>query len=185
MPGVVPLRRDTFEPGMELPRRLDEDCPTLLTRMNVSLGATHLAYVMGARRIAFLGVEQRNQLHFWNFDEIARRTIRNDLVDRGDPDMLRIDHLYASLAHDLASVDRSPEECMLPFYTVDHTPTFKAYFEILIRNGVDVVATTAESVVADAGARVELLEDLLDDCEANAPYAPRATAAASRCIEAR
>jgi len=184
VPGAVPLRRDLFEPGMDLPRRLDPACPTLLTRFNVALGATHLAYALGARRIAFVGVEQRNQLHFWNFDEDARLEIRAALVERGDPDLLRIDHPYASLAHDLAAVDRSHDDCLRPFYTVDHTPTFRAYFEILARNGVDVVATTAESVVADAGARVARLEDVLDDCGSISPSVARPAAAASRCVEA-
>ncbi len=163
LPGAIALKRDQFEIGMDLPRRLDPAIPTLLTRFNVALGATHLAYVLGASRIVFVGVEQRNMLHFWNFDEDSRLEIRAALVDRGDPELLRIDHPYASLAHDLAALDRSREDCMQPFYNIDHTPTFKAYFDILARNGVDVVATTPESVVADAGARVVCLEEILEN----------------------
>jgi hypothetical protein len=183
VPGTIPLKREVFEHGMDLPRRLDPVSPTLLTRFNVALGATHLAYVLGARRIVFVGVEQRNQLHFWNFDEETRLDIRAALVDRGDPDLLRVDHPYASLAHDLAAVDRSPDDCMQPFYAVDHTPTFRAYFDILARNGVDVVATTAESVVADAGARVVCLDDVLAECGNAQPPAARHAAAAD-CVEA-
>lgn len=166
VPGVVPIKRDKFFLGMVLPRQLDPANPTLLTRFNVALGATHLAYVLGASRIVFVGVEQRNMLHFWNFDEDSRLEIRSALVDRGDLELLRIDHPYASLAHDLAAVDRSREDCMQPFYNIDHTPTFKAYFDILARNGVDVVATTPESVVADAGARVVCLEEILANSKA-------------------
>lgn len=50
---------------------------------------------------------------------------------------------------------------MQPFYKIDHAATFRAYFDILARNGVDVVATTPDSVVADAGAWVIPLEDVL------------------------
>jgi len=113
VPGIIPLLRDVFEPGMDLPRRLDPARPTLLTRRNVALGATHLAYVLGARRLVFIGVEQRNQLHFWNFDEEARLEIRAALVDRGDPELLRLDHSYASLARDLAAIDRTREDCTI------------------------------------------------------------------------
>jgi hypothetical protein len=173
VPGAITLRRRKFEPGMELPRRLDPECPTLLTRLNVALGATHLAYALGASRIVFVGVEQRNQLHFWNFNEASRVEIRAALLERGDPDLLRVDHPYASLDRDLESVDRSREDCMKPFYTHDHTPTFRTYFDILARNGVDVVATTAESVVADAGARVVALEDILAGSETSPPAAQR------------
>lgn len=156
---VVPLRRVTFEPGMELTPALDALCPTLMTRLNVALGATHLAYVMGAQRIVFVGVEQRNQLHFWNFNEKARQKILIALIERGDPEILKIDHPYATLARDLASVNRPSSECMGPFFHIDHTPIFKAYFDILLRGGIEVIATTAQSVVADAGARVVPLEE--------------------------
>ena len=159
--GITSVRRMTFEPGMPLPRRLEAEQPTLLTRMNVALAATHLAYIMGASRIVYIGVEQRNQLHFWHFDEHCRRLIRDDIVSRGNPDILRIDHSYASLTHDLKALDRPAEECMKPFYSVDHTPVFAAYFDILRRDGVDIVATTADSVVADAGARVVGLDAIL------------------------
>lgn len=171
VPGIIPLLRDVFEPGMDLPRRLDPARPTLLTRRNVALGATHLAYVLGARRLVFIGVEQRNQLHFWNFDEEARLEIRAALVDRGDPELLRLDHSYASLARDLAAIDRTREDCMQPFFRVDHTPSFRAYFDILARNGVEVIATTPESVVADAGARIIPLDEILADPGIAAPPA--------------
>jgi len=161
LPGINPLRRMIFNPGDALPRRFDAEQPTLLTRKNVALAATHLAYIMGAKRIVYLGVEQRNQLHFWHFDEKCRQEIRDDILSRGDPDILRIDHEYASLSHDLEALDRPAADCMKPFYSVDHTPTFAAYFDILRENGVEVVATTAESVVADAGARVMALDDVL------------------------
>jgi len=169
LPGIVSLQRNTFEPGMDLPRRFDKELPALFTRMNVALGATHLAYIMGARQIVYLGVEQRDQLHFWHFDEVSRGLIREDLLSRGDPDVLRIDHEYASLSNDVAALDRSIADCMKPFFSVDHTPTFAAYFDILRRNAVDVIATTAESVVADAGARVVPLDDILAEC----PTSPR------------
>ncbi len=165
IPGIIPVRRMQFEHGMNLPKKLDIDCPTLLTRLNVALGATHLAYILGAKKIVFIGVEQRNQLHFWNYDEEIRRNIYTDLINRGDHDMMRIDHPYASLERDLESLNRPLEECMKPFYDIDHTPTFKAYFEILNRNGVDVVATTRESIVADAGARVVDLNEILAGSE--------------------
>lgn len=161
IPGIHAIRRRVFQADVGLPRYVDDVAPTLDTKMNVALGATHLAYVMGASRVVFVGVEQRNRLHFWHDDENLRIRIRADLIARGDPDVLRVDHPYAGLAHDLAALDRSRDECLGPFYETDHAPTFAAYFDILRRARVDVVATTAESVVADAGARVESLDSLL------------------------
>jgi hypothetical protein len=161
--GVIPLKRMQYENGMSIPRNFGDDSPTLLTRFNVALGATHLAYILGAKRIVYLGVEQRNRLHFYNFDEELRQKICSDLMELGDPEILRVDHPYASQANALAYMNLSIEECMQPFYSIDHTPTFRSYFEILAKNGVDLVATTKESVVADAGARVECLDEIIKD----------------------
>ncbi|MGB8854891.1 MAG: hypothetical protein WCC69_15160 [Pirellulales bacterium] len=159
--GIHSIRRREFQPDVGLPRHVDPLDPALDTKFNVALGATHLAYVMGAARVVFVGVEQRNLLHFWHTDPTLRELIRADVLERGDPDILRVDHPHASLANDLAALDRSPQDCMRPFFHLDHTPTFATYFDILRRAGVDVVCTTADSVVADAGARVVRLEELL------------------------
>lgn len=161
IPGIHSIRRREFQPDVGLPRHVDPRDPALDTKFNVALGATHLAYVMGAARVVFVGVEQRNLLHFWHTHPALRDRIRADVLERGDPDILRIDHPHASLANDLAALDVSPQDCMRPFFHLDHTPTFATYFRILSEAGVDVVSTTAESVVADAGARVAGLEDIL------------------------
>jgi hypothetical protein len=161
IPGIRAIRRRDFQPDVGLPRRIDPVDPVLDTKFNVALGATHLAYVMGAARVVFVGVEQRNLLHFWHTHPALRDQIRADVLKRGDPDILRIDHPHASLTNDLAALDRSPEDCMRPFFHIDHTPTFATYFRILGAAGVDVVSTAAESVVADAGARVAGLDEML------------------------
>jgi|LakMenEpi03Aug12_release.lakeMendotaPanAssembly.Ray.scaffolds.fasta_scaffold39825_5 hypothetical protein len=161
IPGVHAIRRRDFQPDIGLPRRLDPLDPVVETKLNVAIGATHLAYVMGAARVVFVGVEQRNLLHFWHTHPVLRDRIRADVLERGDPNVLRIDHPHASMANDLAALDRSPEDCLRPFFHIDHAPTFAAYFRILNAAGVDVVATAAESVVADAGARVADLDEML------------------------
>jgi hypothetical protein len=112
IPGVLRLRRDIFDPKVGLPRRLVAPEPIVFTKMNVALGATHLAYMMGAARIVYVGVEQRNQLHFYNFDPATKEDLRADLVAQGDPRFLSIDHPYASLAADLQNLDLPLEECM-------------------------------------------------------------------------
>ena len=168
--GVMPLRRRHFDPAVGLSRRLEAPEPIIATKQNVALGCTHLAYVMGASRIVYVGVEQRNLFHFYNFDEGLRQTLRADLIERGDPPILAIDHPQASLANDLTQVDRPTSELLQPFYSVDHTPTFAGYFDVLRTAGVPVVATTQESVVADAGAEVRGLDEILDTTpEAGAP----------------
>lgn len=162
MPGILSLKRELFSEHVGLPPRFSEPEPTLFTKFNVALGATHLAYILGAARIVYVGVEQRDQLHFYNFDDRIRRTIRADIISRGDPPILCIDHPYPSMANALAALDRPREDCQRPFAR-DHRPTFVEYFRILRDAGVDLVATTRQSVVADAGARILSLDAALDD----------------------
>ena len=162
MPGILPLKRDMFSEQLGLPPRFVEPEPVLFTKFNVALGATHLAFILGAARIVYVGVEQRDQMHFYNFDDRIRRRIRADIISRGDPPILCIDHPYPTMANALAALDRPREDCQRPFAR-DHRATFVEYFRILRDAGVDVVATTRESVVADAGARILSLDAALDD----------------------
>lgn len=161
IPGILPLKRDMFSEQLGLPPRFVEPEPVLFTKFNVALAATHLAFILGAARIVYVGVEQRDQLHFYNFDERIRRRIRADIISRGDPPILCIDHPYSSMANALAAIDRPMDDCRRPFAR-DHRPTFAEYFRILRGNGVDVIATERESIVADADARVLSLDAALD-----------------------
>lgn len=151
-PYILAMKRHQFEPGEKLPDALDPAEPTLFTRFNVILGATHLAYVMGAARIVYVGVEQRNAVHFYSVDARLRDQIRADLdllpPHHGDA----TDHPY--FIHDRLKDRLSQSNETLsarPFYQDDHTPTFAAYFKQLREDGLEICTTTADSVIRDAG----------------------------------
>jgi hypothetical protein len=163
IPGTLAVWKRYYEPDRGLPRRLHGDRPILYNRRNVSLSATHLALIMGARRVVYIGLEQRTKLHFYDTDPALRERIVADL-----------DWVRRKRYHDVASPDnelagrrrvlRAPAEQLaaMPFYIQDHTPTFRMFFAELERYGVEPVATLKESVVYDAGARFVSLDEAIE-----------------------
>jgi hypothetical protein len=162
VPRTLALQRRDYERGEGLPRHFDEVVPSLRTRKNVALGATHLALILGARRIVYVGVQQRSALHFYDTKPGIRNAILADLATIPDRDLCHHDHSNANYE---ALVERlhSPPETLaeMPFYELSHSQTFMDYFAALASHDVEVFSTTPESVIADAGAPYRPLVDLL------------------------
>lgn len=160
--GTLALKRRVYEPGEDLPRRLGADEPTLLTRKNVALGATHLALVLGARRVVYIGVEQRSAAHFYDVRPELRAQMKQDLQRLDRRELFTVDHKYATYESMIERLERDPEELRTaPFFTYEHTDTFRMYFEQLRAYGIEPVATSADCVVAEAGASIEALDAVL------------------------
>lgn len=164
LPGVIPLRRRPYLLGKGLPRRFAEPEPVLFTRRNVVLAASHLALILGARRIVFVGVEQRNRLHFFQLDPAARTRLEKAVDELQGFPLLGIDHPYESCERlrQALAVPREEAE-RTPFYEQNHLETFRAYVEELDRHGVEVLSAARDSVVVDAGARYVALDSVLTD----------------------
>ena len=159
--GIMPLRRRSFDRSVGLSSALAAPEPTLFTLRNVALGATHLAYVLGARRIAYVGVEQRNQLHYWHLMPQVVPAMQRDIEGLRDVPFLTADHPYSTYESLVRKIARTAEESMVPFWSESHEPTFREYFSILRAAGVSVVSTSPNSVVRDAGAEFVPLEEIL------------------------
>lgn len=164
-PDLLAIRRMEIGEHCDLPRMLDAASPTLFTLRNAAIMATHLAFVLGARRIFFVGVEQNNSLHYYNHQEDVRDRIIADLDDMYRSGLWQNpDHGYASyesLREGLlvSAATRAAET----FYMEDHAPTFRRVFEALGACDVDVFSTTRDSVIARAGATVMPLPSASDE----------------------
>ncbi len=162
VPGTFPLKRAIFDAAVGLTDRLRPPEPTLYTKLNVAFAATHLALVVGARRIVYVGVEQRNLVHFYHYDEQAREAIARDLPLLEGATFLNVDHPYPSYEQQVAKLATPIDEARRrPFFEESHEDTFRAYFSELRSRGVEVYATTPDSAAADAGAAVARLDDFL------------------------
>lgn len=159
--GTISLKRVEHSIGDTLPPSLQRPEPALHTRRNVALGATHLALILGARRVVYVGVQQTNKLHFWDEKRELRDMIARKL--KSVPSSLfSVDHHYSSREEILARL-RTPvaELAEKQFYEWSHRETFEDYFHALRTHGVLTFATTEDSVVAAAGAPVVTLDEAL------------------------
>lgn len=158
-PEVLAIRRAEIKENCDIPRVLDASLPTLFTLRNAAIMATHLALVLGAKRIFFVGVEQNNALHYYN----QREDVRNQIV--ADLDDIYKSGLWQNPDHAYATYERLREGLLAdvnvraasPFYAEDHTSTFRRVFAALAAYNVEVFSTAEDSVVARAGAAVTSL----------------------------
>ena len=161
IPGTLAVKRVRYKLGDPLSPVLQPPEPTLHTLRNVALGATHLALILGARRIVYIGVQQTSKLHYYDELPELRERIAEDLR-AVSPHLFKVDHPYATL-------DKAVELLRIPveqlageqFYTESHQETFQEYFAAVAAHGVETFATTAASVIAAAGAPVVSVDEAL------------------------
>jgi hypothetical protein len=161
-PGIIPQRRELFTDGRRLHDSFTAPEPVLFTRRNVALGATHLAFTLGAREIVYIGVEQQNAAHFFDYEPNLRQIMRQDVESLRHVPFLNVDHPYATYEGLIAKHDTTAaEEEQKPFYKYSHVETFRAYIDELRRHHVDVVTAARRSVVTEAGGDFVSLHDYI------------------------
>jgi hypothetical protein len=168
IPGIIPLKRKRFEPGLDtLSQEFVPPEPTLSTRNNVALAATHFAHILGAGCIIYVGVEQRNKVHFFHSEPDTTNRIRAGIDRVYSTPMTDPEHPYATHSKLVRLLGTSANELeQAPFYKQDHVGTFKAYFDILRARGCRIISTVESSVTVDAGAEYQPLEAVLDQSAA-------------------
>lgn len=160
--GAVSIQRRGLPGHPVLPDAFDPGMPYLVTYQNVALAATNLALVLGARKVVYVGVEQRNSLHYYDAQPDLRRRIVQDLTAIEAKDVFTLDHPHATFEHFREVLSRDPGSmASAEFHTWDHVTSFSKYFEQLREHGVEPVATTRESVVFEAGASLQDLDQVL------------------------
>ena len=161
--GVHTVRRRHHVVGEPLSDRFDSAQPTLVTMKNVSLAATHLAFVLGASRIVYLGVEQTSLLHYYDERPELRDHIRQELWAIENRELFTLDHPYATLEAADERLQTTPADLAgTAFYETSHAATFSEYFGFLRSRGVTPYATLTESVVHEAGAELIDFDDVME-----------------------
>lgn len=160
--GAITLQRRGFPSNPVLPTSLTGAPPYVVTYRNVALGATNLAMIMGAARIVYVGVEQQSALHYYDTQAELRGRILRDLMSIASKDVFTLDHPHATFEHMREGLLKEPEPmAATEFWPFSFAPTFRAYFEQIRQHGVEPVATLRESVVFEAGASLQGLDDAL------------------------
>jgi hypothetical protein len=150
-----------------LPKPIDNSGP-LVGAENVGISATHLAFIMGAKRIVYIGFDFKNSLHFYNVDKTKFDTMKlyvEELLEMYNYD----DFLREDINDFYLAAFRPKEEMENTPFGINHCDyesslnKFKAYFNTMKSNGVEVISTQENNILHKAGATYISL----DDCLAN------------------
>ncbi|CAD5937887.1 hypothetical protein [Planktothrix agardhii] len=166
---VITIKREIFNKDIGLNCFLSSSNPIIYTKFNVALAATHLAFILGAYMIVYIGVEQRNAIHYYDEDMTVKSQIKKDFIflEKHDP-ILNIDHPYATYKNLVLDLEKNIDDLSSsPFYTIDHTDTFREYFKFMRKYGLEIYTTKRDSVVFDAGAIYKSIEDFLVDSKSS------------------
>lgn len=176
-PQISSVNRQVYSSDVGLNRYFTQPAPVLYTARNQALAMLHLAVIMGARRVIYIGVDQTNYAYFWQYDDRLREALRRDthkLLARraATPDAgIYFDHVYKLLEEPVDVREK------MPFYE-DLTPVFAEYVQQARRHGTEVVATLENSVVHKAGAAYLPLDECLGAGSSPPVAAPGAAAPA-------
>ncbi len=164
--NIITIKREIFNPSIGLPRYLLSKDPILYTKLNVALASTHLALILGASEIIFIGIEMKNVTpyaqHFYDFDPHILRLLFEDLKEIKDYPYFNIDHSYSTYEFHLERLGRPLTQ--LNYQTSrkeNHLESFQNYFQILKNYGINIIATKKDSITYEAGASYCSLFDLL------------------------
>jgi hypothetical protein len=107
---------------------------------------------MGAKNIAYVGVEQEDAAHFYDYNEPVKRLIASDIEILREHDEVVRDHGYSSYEwlKELLAASRADLEAK-PF-PERHQNVFEEYFRQLSALGINVYSASPSGVTLAAGA---------------------------------
>ena len=180
--GTIATFKRQYEHDRGLPRRFDAIRPTLYTSHNSAFMATHLALILGARRIVYVGLEQQMLTHFYDEDLAVRDRILADLAYINAKGHCDLDGERVSYERAVRDLTTPPEEFAAqtywhqspsqvfpePYWNGSPAAVWGLYFDELDRYGVEPVATSRNSIIYEAGARYVDLDEALGTAPADA-----------------
>jgi len=180
--GTIATFKRQYEADRGLPRRFDGMRPTLYTSHNSAFMATHLAVIMGARRVVYIGLEQHMLTYFYDEDLAVRERILADLAYINAKGLCDLDGERVSYERAVRDLKRPPEESAgqtywhqsptevfpEPYWNGSPAGVWRLYFDELDRYGVEPIATSRNSIIYEAGARYVDLDEVLRTAPADA-----------------
>jgi len=164
--GFYRVQKQRFDPEHGLPSGF-QSRPRLCTNKNGALAATHLAHILGASKIAFVGVEFSSGVHYYHVDQKINERIYKDVLKlrkrspRHHRTMARLEQQFRPRPE---PVDRNRESAFLPGGGVDKIlKTLWHYKMICQERGVEFVNTAENSRLGDIGIPYKPLSEVLDE----------------------
>ncbi len=163
VPGVITVRGIPTKGVGPLSRGFERPIPSLAMEYNAVITASHLALILGAKKIAFIGVEQNKYLYYYQFDEKIREEIIAGYEDLKVQNIVDPYYPYANYDDLIKIVRRTAKETVSEsYYEIDSTPILKYVFQELRAAGVEIISTKQDSITTRAGAFVRPLTELLN-----------------------
>lgn len=142
---------------------------------NILLSASHLAYIMGASEIIYIGFEQVNRLHFYNlWSEDKQQNFKNLLLNLSNK--YSYNSSIVECINEVLNTDEPDEQRWCHFKPVEvceklsfkaegkghhNYPMFKNYVEQFKSMGIKIKTTATEGICVHAAAEVINLKDIL------------------------
>tara|TARA_R110000796_G_C14545644_1_gene433368 strand:+ start:401 stop:1210 length:810 start_codon:yes stop_codon:yes gene_type:complete len=142
---------------------------------NILLSASHLAYIMGASEIIYIGFEQVNRLHFYNlWSDDKQQDFKNLLLDLSDK--YSHNQSIVECIGEVLNLNEPDEQRWCHFKSVEvcknlsfkpegkkhhNYSMFEKYVEQFKSIGVKMKTTATEGICVHAGAEVIDLRDIL------------------------
>ena len=123
---------------------------------NIAFTATHLACIMGAKEIVYIGFDQRSANHYYEVPHLLP-TLQNQIqslyTKYESDEFLKRDIRHLS---EMVKKVRSPDYLQFVGY---NRIKFKKMFQCMHRNNVTPIVHNKNSVVFDAGAKLTNYDD--------------------------
>lgn len=172
VPNVIRVHKMLFHGTLN--RFIDESSPYICTCNNVIFGAMHLAFILGASKIIFVGVEQRNGLHAIDFNT-KKYEKRIAMYKKTALEYIRYPAFQAeadyvmnfAIENSKLSQKMLSEQPMLvrtaafSFAPANHYDTFFNYLTILQQHKIELYSTAYDSILSDVGIDYMALDDAL------------------------
>ena len=157
-PNMNLIRAVVSTPG-HLPKSLPAD-GFISGGEQILVSSTHLAYLMGAKRIVYIGFDQKNYSHFYQEKPEYLEQLKKDfdiLLEERSHEPQFVHELKVDV---MAKIFKKKEEVeKLPFPGEDITPKMRAHFDTLKNNGVEIISTIQDSLISRAGGEFHPLSE--------------------------
>lgn len=135
---------------------------------NIGISVSHLAYLMGAIKVVYIGFNQKNLLHFYDTNKGHRTNILSNINEiktkyRSQyPPALFADY-DDHISHMLPEKELKEKHWTSRPNNSDNINIMTNMFKTINNNGVEVVSTFEDSIMTDSGATYKSLEEILNN----------------------
>ena len=143
---------------------------------NVGLSSTHLACIMGASKIVYIGFDFKNNAHFYDINRITYNKLKSNVEEILDiyshDNFIYNDIMDFYNARDFKNpltderITHLKTQPFSSFTTPVYTPMlekFKAAFNTFKQRNVEIISTQEDSIITDAGAKFVPLDIVLQN----------------------